>query len=115
MIRNTSTSLGAGLSVTKEHDGVPTRAHEAPAVRIMNLHKVKGLEAPPVFLADPAGESDHDVDLHIDRSGDRVRGYLAIFGEFRGWQSRLVAHPREWDTLAAEEQRFRDAENQRLL
>ena len=26
----------------------------------MNLHKVKGLEAPVVFLVDPAGESEHD-------------------------------------------------------
>jgi len=82
----------------------------------MNLHKAKGLEAPVVFLVDPTGESEHDVDLHIDRSGDSVRGYFAIFGEAQGWQSPpLVAHPQGWDNLAAEETRFRDAENQRLL
>ena len=76
----------------------------------------QGAGGPVVFLVDPAGESDHDVDLHIDRSGDSVRGYLAIFGEPQGWQSPpLVAHPRGWQALAAEEQKFRDAENQRLL
>ena len=108
--------LGQIVEKEEKHDGVPARPHEAPAVRIMNLHKVKGLEAPVVFLVDPAGESDHDVDLHIDRSGDSVRGYLAIFGEAQGWQSPpLVANPRGWDELAAEEKRFRDAENQRLL
>jgi ATP-dependent helicase/nuclease subunit A len=108
--------LGQIVEQEEKHDGVPARPHEAPAVRIMNLHKVKGLEAPVVFLADPSGESDHDVDLHIDRSGDRVRGYLAVFGEARGWQSPpLLAHPQGWDALAAEETRFRDAENQRLL
>ena len=108
--------LGKIVGREEKHDGVPARPHEASAVRIMNLHKVKGLEAPVVFLVDPAGESDHDVDLHIDRSGDSVRGDPAIFGEVQGWQSPpLVAHPQGWDDLAAEEQKFRDAENQRLL
>ena len=62
--------LGQIVEKEEKHDGVPARPHEVPAVRIMNLHKVKGLEAPVVFLVDPAGESDHDVDLHIDRSGE---------------------------------------------
>jgi ATP-dependent helicase/nuclease subunit A len=54
--------------------------------------------------------------MHIDRSGDSVRGYLAIFGEAQGWQSPpLMAHPPGWEYLAAEETKFRDAENQRLL
>ena len=108
--------LGKIVEQEEKHDGLPAKPHEVPTVRIMNLHKVKGLEAPVVFLVDPSGESDHDVDLHIDRSGNRVRGYLAIFGEAQGWQSPpLVAHPREWDKLAVEEAKFRIAENQRLL
>ena len=45
------------------------RPHGAPVVRLMNLHKVKGLEAPIVFLSDPTGQYDHPVDLHVDRSG----------------------------------------------
>jgi ATP-dependent helicase/nuclease subunit A len=108
--------LGQIVEQEEKHDGVPARPYEATAVRIMNLHKVKGLEAPVVFLVDPAGESEHDVDLHIDRSGSRVRGYLAINGESSGRQSPpLLAQPKQWDLLAEEEKRFRDAENNRLL
>jgi ATP-dependent helicase/nuclease subunit A len=82
----------------------------------MNLHKVKGLEAPIVFLVDPTGESDHEVNLHIDRSGDHIRGYLAICGEKQGWQAPpLLAHPPGWDDLVLEEKQFQDAEKQRLL
>ena len=84
--------LGQIVEQEEQHDGVPARPHETSAVRIMNLHKVKGLEAPVVFLADPSGESDHDVDLYIDRSGDKVRGYLAIFGEAQGRQRRRSSH-----------------------
>jgi ATP-dependent helicase/nuclease subunit A len=108
--------LGQIVEREEKHDGMPARPHEAPAVRIMNLHKVKGLEAPIVFLADPSGESEHDVDLHIDRSGDRVRGYLAVYGEKEGRASPpLLACPQGWERLAEEERRFRDAEIQRLL
>jgi ATP-dependent helicase/nuclease subunit A len=107
--------LGQIVQLQEKHDGVSARPYDAPAVRIMNLHKTKGLEAPIVFLVDPSGESDHDVDLHIDRSGDRVHGYLAVCGEKQGWQTPLLAHPVGWARHAAEEQRFRDAENERLL
>lgn len=44
-------------------------AGEQDAVRIMNLHKAKGLEAPVVLLACPCGESDHDATEHVDRMG----------------------------------------------
>lgn len=108
--------LGQIVEQEEKHDGMPARPHEAPAVRIMNLHKVKGLEAPIVFLADPSGESEHDVDLHIDRSGDRVRGYFAVYGEKQGWAAPpLLAEPQGWEDLAEEERKFCDAENQRLL
>ncbi len=65
------------------HDGVPVRPPGEMPVRVMNLHQCKGLEAPFVFLVDPSGDSSHDVDVHIDRSGDTARGYLPIYGRRR--------------------------------
>jgi ATP-dependent helicase/nuclease subunit A len=83
----------------------------------MNLHQCKGLEAPFVFLVDPSGERDHDVSVYIDRSGSVPRGYLPIYGPKRSQWGRppVLAHPPGWDQLAAEEQRFLDAEANRLL
>ncbi len=100
----------------EEKDGIAVRIQGHSVVRVMNLHKVKGLEAPVVFLADPSGESNHEVDLYIERSGARVRGYLTVYTESGNWRKRgWIAKPPEWETLAARERAFQDAENQRLL
>jgi ATP-dependent helicase/nuclease subunit A len=100
-----------------KHDGIPVRPPAEMPVRVMNLHQCKGLEAPFVFLVDPSGESDHDVDVHIDRSTDQPRGYLPIYGPKRSQWGRppVLAHPPGWRQLAAQEQRFLDAETNRLL
>lgn len=108
--------LGDLLVQTEKHDGLSVRPHDEPVVRVMNLHKVKGLEAPVVFLVDPTGESDHEVKLHIDRAGDTVRGYLAIYEPKEGYGApRLLACPANWDQLASREEQFQTAENDRLL
>lgn len=96
-----------------EFDAVPAQPHREPAVRLMNLHKAKGLEAPVVFLADPTGKSKHPVHLHVDRSGDRTVGYLAVRGDDRG--ATVLACPRGWEEHEADERRFRDAETHRLM
>ena len=65
----------------------------------MNLHKVKGLEAPVVFLADPTGNYEHPIDLHIDRAGKTVRGYMAVYAprpEGSLATPRLLALPADW-------------------
>jgi ATP-dependent helicase/nuclease subunit A len=105
------------VGLEEPHDGVPVRPPTEMPVRVMNLHQCKGLEAPFVFLVDPSGESVHDVGVHIDRSGESPRGFLPIYGPKRSqWGSPpILARPPDWDTLAAEEQRFLDAENNRLL
>ena len=108
--------LGQLVEREQAYDGIPARHRRTPVVRLMNLHKVKGLEAPAVFLADPSGESEHAVQLHIDRSGDTARGYLAVFGERRGKGAPpLLAHPPGWDALAVAEGEFEEAEKKRLL
>src|SRR5262249_935282 len=104
------------LDNNSEFDGLPARPHDSAAVRVMNLHRAKGLEAPVVFLAGAAGQFDHPVGLHVDRSGDKVRGYAAIYGAPRDWgKAPLLARPNDWDQLAAEEGRFLDGEKHRLL
>jgi ATP-dependent helicase/nuclease subunit A len=108
--------LGRLVEAAEDYDGAPATASTGNAVRVMNLHKVKGLQAPVVFLADPSGASEHEVDLHVDRSGARVTGHLALYGAPNLYgSSPLLAHPSDWEKLAAREAQFRQAEENRLL
>lgn len=102
------------VRLEETHDGVSARSGEGPHVRILNLHKAKGLEAPVVFLAEPAGEYDHGVRLHVDRSGDRVLGYMAVHGPRKGPSAPLLAHPVGWGTFEEKERAFLEAEALRL-
>lgn len=95
----------------EELDADPAAAN---VVRLMNLHQVKGLEAPVVFLIDPVDETDIPPDLYVDRSGDTSRGYVAI-RERKNYSTRDIALPRGWDAFATEEVAFRQAERKRLL
>ncbi|NQT38060.1 MAG: UvrD-helicase domain-containing protein [Planctomycetes bacterium] len=106
--------LGQLVNREETHDGLPARPPNQSPVRIMNLHQAKGLEAPIVFLADPTGQTVYPPQLHIDRSGDRVLGYLAITGDARGRTRPLLACPGEWESWAAEEEEFSKAEKLRL-
>jgi ATP-dependent helicase/nuclease subunit A len=108
--------LGQLVEVEEKYDSISAVSVDRPAVRVMNLHKAKGLESPVVFLADPSGESRHDVEIHVDRSGGTVRGYLAVFGERTGsWGRRArLAQPPEWEALSERERSFCDAEALRL-
>jgi ATP-dependent helicase/nuclease subunit A len=107
--------LGRLVESEEEHDGVSALSGNQPAVRLMNLHKAKGLEAPVVFLASPSWESDFPVKKHIDRSGDTTRGYLAVYGKKKGRrEGKLLAHPADWSALVEREQVFERAEALRL-
>ena len=59
-------------------------------VRIMNLHKAKGLEAPIVFLGSPCGFSDHDATSHVSRDTDPARGYFVATSR-EGFTTRTLA------------------------
>ena len=99
-----------------EFDGLPARAHSQPVVRLMNLHKVKGLEAPIVFLANPTGKWSPPVSFHVDRSATHVAGYLAVYGESTGFGAGpLLACPGNWEHYQEQENEFLEFERQRLL
>jgi len=85
------------------------------AVRIMNLHKAKGLEAPVVFLACPCGETDHDADQYIDRSGHPPKGYFTVSRKKGEFQTEIVAQPVGWEAMNRREREFVNAEKLRLL
>ena len=99
----------------ENHDAVPAASPAEAPVRIMNLHQAKGLEAPVVFLADPTGAFSHEPQIHIDRSGGPVCGYLAIYGPSNGFHRPLLAYPEQWQGFAEEEGKFLKAEKDRLL
>ena len=107
------------LLITGEeaHDGMAARPEPPSLVRVMNLHKVKGLEAPVVFLATPVGNWSTAPSLHIVRDGEEVIGYAEVAGAGGGWgRPPVVALPPGWDdTWAPLEEAFLQAELTRLL
>jgi len=85
------------------------------AVRIMNLHKAKGLEAPVVILVDPGPKSkNYDPKLHIARTGTTSVGYFTISRSNGEYASEQIALPHNWDVFQAEEKLYEDAEKVRL-
>jgi ATP-dependent helicase/nuclease subunit A len=96
-----------------EVDSLPIRDHGVAPVRIMNLHKAKGLEAPIVFLANPTGEYSHTISLAIDRRAGETQGYLAIFREGKNRGTLIAAHS-SWSTQEESEGEFLKWEKSRL-
>lgn len=84
------------------------------AVRIMNLHKAKGLQAPVVILANPSRNPSHDPDLHVIREAEKARGYVVI-DKPTPYSSEVLGLPPEWDHYQEEERKYQQAEEVRLL
>ena len=84
------------------------------AVRLMNLHKAKGLEAPVVFLANPGKNTAWPPDAHIIRAGGEPRGHFLITKR-NNFVAEILGQPLDWASHAAAEQEYQDAESTRLL
>ena len=94
----------------EEMDIDPSREN---AVRLMNLHQVKGLEAPVVFLIDPNDPRGREPETYVDRSTERSLAYFTLSRPF-GLGSKVIAQPPGWDDLATKEKKFKFAEDNRL-
>ncbi len=96
-------------------ESVPLEPGRRDVVRVMNLHKAKGLEARVVFLADPMGAPRKTADVRIVREGATALGYLAISKDVGEYGSQLIAHPEGWPAHEAAEMAYVQAEETRLL
>lgn len=109
--------LAHAISAIRQSQGMETASlytGKGQAVRIMNVHKAKGLEAPIVFLACPCGEKDHDADQFVDRSEAEAAGYFLI-QQSKGFQKDTIAQPVGWEAMSVRERAFMLAERDRLL
>ena len=93
----------------------PLRPGRTDAVRVMNLHKAKGLEADVVFLAAPLDQTIFPPKVHITRADDGTATGALCIGDRSGTADRLIAHPPQWAELQAREAVFQAAEKARLL
>jgi ATP-dependent exoDNAse (exonuclease V) beta subunit len=86
------------------------------AVRLMNLHKAKGLEAPVIFLANPVGlRRTPEPDRHVVRTEEGgAKGYF-LFHKPVFHHRMTLSQPYGWEKWAAEERRYARAEEDRLM
>ena len=79
------------LTLHVEAQGTTALSGDRSVVRVMNLHKVKGLEAPVVFLANTKGATKPiPPDRHIDRSDTGAKGYFFAKTVGQGFRSKRV-------------------------
>jgi ATP-dependent helicase/nuclease subunit A len=103
------------LSSVHEIEEISLTPGRTNAVRLMNLHKAKGLEAPVVFLANPAGIKEHKAEKHIIRIEEITpQGYF-LFKKMGMYQGKTISQPVGWEEKAEEEKRYDEAEESRLM
>ena len=98
-----------------EVESLPLEPGRQDVVRLMNLHKAKGLEAAVVFLADPSGGYDARAEVRVVRDGASARGYFPIVRKGEARSDQVLAEPPDWPRHAADEVRFLGAEATRLV
>ncbi len=108
-----------GLEQLLEKGEIESRgllASKKNVVRIMNVHKAKGLEAPVVILADPLGESrQFEPSCHIDRTDQKEsKGYFTITKMISNFGRQIIGTPPGWEEKCLQEKRYEEAEKIRL-
>jgi ATP-dependent helicase/nuclease subunit A len=102
---------------SNDAEALPLEPGRLDVVRLMNLHKAKGLEAPVVILADSGRDYEFPITARVVRGGECAAGYLRIANrrEGKGGGLNLVAQPRDWNAHDQAEKRYVEAERLRLL
>jgi ATP-dependent helicase/nuclease subunit A len=109
-------ALEADSEFTNEVESLPLEPGRSDVVRLMNLHKAKGLEANVVFLADPSGGVKPRVDVHIERQSDKALGWFEVVKKYEnGHGSTLLGQHADWEQHKAAEEPYLLAEESRLL
>ena len=100
----------------KEIESMSLLASKKNVVRLMNLHKAKGLEASVVILADPMGESrNFEPQYHISRTKDKkAKGYFSINRPTSIFTNEILGIPPDWENKIDEEKKYEEAEKRRL-
>lgn len=109
-------ALEADAEASNEVESLPLEPGRTDVVRLMNLHKAKGLEAPVVFLADPCGGIRQHVDVHIERRGAQAIGWFKVEKKSEGsFAAKLLGEHPDWSTHEQAEIPFLENEEKRLL
>ncbi len=109
-------ALEADSEPASELESLPLEPGRTDVVRVMNLHKAKGLEADVVFLADPGGGAKLWADVHIERTGLKATGWLKIVRKSEGsFAAKVIAEHVDWPAHEAQELPYLQAEEDRLL
>jgi ATP-dependent helicase/nuclease subunit A len=109
-------ALEADSEATNEVESLPLEPGRTDVVRLMNLHKAKGLEANVVFLADPNGGFPLRVDDHIERTGLKAQGWFKLVKKTENsWATTLLGQHADWPDHEVAERPYRVAEEDRLL
>ncbi|NUO65047.1 MAG: UvrD-helicase domain-containing protein [Gemmatimonadaceae bacterium] len=98
------------LLLRQEAADAPLRPGRSDAVRVMNLHRAKGLEATVVVLAAPYEGDGFEPTVYVRRDEQGATGAMVIEGD-----GLAIAQPPGWEKMAAEESLFERAEDDRLL
>jgi ATP-dependent helicase/nuclease subunit A len=110
-------ALEADSEFTSEVESLPLEPGRTDVVRLMNLHKAKGLEANVVFLADPCGGiRPGRVDVHVERTGDRAVGWFKVEKKSESsFAAKLLGEHADWEMHEQAELPYLEAEDTRLL
>ncbi|SET34442.1 ATP-dependent helicase/nuclease subunit A [Salinibacillus kushneri] len=103
--------------MVEEKTTVINMEEETDAVRIMNIHKSKGLEAPIVCLAHPWKHVNPETSIrqHIKRDDFSSKGYFAFSKNTGTFHKKSLAIPLQWEEYKQEELRYLTEEEARIL